>query len=646
MARTIDALLRERSRRLVGRDPERAALLRLVEGEHALVGFVHGLAGVGKTTLVDAVAADARSDGVVVVRIDCRSVEPTEQGLLDALASSAGAAAGGLEAVAARLSAAGARVLVVLDAYEAFRLLDDWIRLSLVPALGGNVRIVLASRDAPVSAWPATYGPLFEALPLANLRREDAEGLLVVEGFDRADAARVNRLARGHPLALRLSAAALAARPDLELEGVTVRAVVEEVTRLYLDGLDPETRRALDAAAVVRRPTRSLLAAMLPDTAPEHSFERLRRLPFVDADLDGLVLHDTVRETVAAALRANDPVSYRAYRVAAWRQLRRELEEASPRELWRYTADMLYILENPLLREGFFPTSEHLYAVEAARPADDPAILEVVARHETPASVALVERWREDFPESFRVARRPGGGVAAVLCVAVLDRVPYGVLEGDPVASLWRDHLRRQPLARGQRALGVRCLLTHEGGEAASPAQAACWIDMKRHYLALRPELRRVYSVFRDIDTYGPVLAPLGFEELPGSPVVIDGVAFHATWVDFGPASVDGWLSRLVADELLVDEGGILDIRQRQLMLDGNRVDLTRIEFELLHYLEEREGQAVERKAILRDVWGYEFDGSNVIETAVSSLRRKLGERAWMIETVRSVGYRFRAQQP
>ena len=49
----------------------------------------------------------------------------------------------------------------------------------------------------------------------------------------------------------------------------------------------------------------------------------LRPLPFVEFGPDGLVLHDTVREVVAALLRVNDPPAYRAHRIAAWRQLRR-----------------------------------------------------------------------------------------------------------------------------------------------------------------------------------------------------------------------------------------------------------------------------------------------------------------------------------
>ena len=107
------------------------------------------------------------------------------------------------------------------------------------------------------------------------------------------------------------------------------------------------------------------MGAMLPDAAPQDAFDRLRGLPFVELSSDGLVIHDTVREVVAAYLRASDPDRSRRYRIAAWRQLRDEVTRATSHEMWRYTADLLYILENPAVREAFFPTSEHLYFVDS-----------------------------------------------------------------------------------------------------------------------------------------------------------------------------------------------------------------------------------------------------------------------------------------
>jgi DNA-binding response OmpR family regulator len=68
-------------------------------------------------------------------------------------------------------------------------------------------------------------------------------------------------------------------------------------------------------------------------------------------------------------------------------------------------------------------------------------------------------------------------------------------------------------------------------------------------------------------------------------------------------------------------------------------VDLTRLEAEVLAYLARAGGKAVERAALLRDVWGYDWTGgSNVVEVVISSLRRKLGDRAAALETVRGVG--------
>jgi DNA-binding response OmpR family regulator len=112
--------------------------------------------------------------------------------------------------------------------------------------------------------------------------------------------------------------------------------------------------------------------------------------------------------------------------------------------------------------------------------------------------------------------------------------------------------------------------------------------------------------------------------------------------LDFGPGSVDGWLTKIIAAELRIEEDSILDVAQRQLILSGRRVDLTKLEFEVFKYLHERPGKVVERSSLLRDAWGYDYaGGSNVIEALMKSLRRKLGDRAAAIETVCGLGYRF-----
>ena len=140
-----------------------------------------------------------------------------------------------------------------------------------------------------------------------------------------------------------------------------------------------------------------------------------------------------------------------------------------------------------------------------------------------------------------------------------------------------------------------RCWMARDFGEAPSPVQAACWLDVKRWFMELRPNLRRIYTIVRDIATLGPMVAPLGFVALPG-----DRRArrrpYYAAQHDFGPSSIDGWLSELVAAELQIEEAVILDLVDHQLVLDGRRVDLTAIEFALIRYLYERQGRSLSER--------------------------------------------------
>jgi two-component system phosphate regulon response regulator PhoB len=79
--------------------------------------------------------------------------------------------------------------------------------------------------------------------------------------------------------------------------------------------------------------------------------------------------------------------------------------------------------------------------------------------------------------------------------------------------------------------------------------------------------------------------------------------------------------------------------------VDGREVTLALLEYRLLCYLVEGAGRVRTREELLRRVWEYPRDSdSRTIETHVKRLRAKLGDAGEMIETVRSVGYRIRAE--
>ncbi len=90
--------------------------------------------------------------------------------------------------------------------------------------------------------------------------------------------------------------------------------------------------------------------------------------------------------------------------------------------------------------------------------------------------------------------------------------------------------------------------------------------------------------------------------------------------------------------------GGLaIDLSRRIVELDGRRIDLTYVEFELLRALVAKPGRVFSRQALLQGLWGdYAYREPRTIDVHIRNLREKLGEPE-LIQTVRGVGYRTRA---
>jgi DNA-binding response OmpR family regulator len=169
------------------------------------------------------------------------------------------------------------------------------------------------------------------------------------------------------------------------------------------------------------------------------------------------------------------------------------------------------------------------------------------------------------------------------------------------------------------------------------------------------------------------VILDLGLPSLPGEqvlrrlravrpalPVIVltakDAVADRVANLDAGadahvvkPFSFAELLARVRVRLLRQDQpsavvlevsGLSLDLRTREVLVDGRMKALSAREFTLLEVLMRNPGQILSQTQLLDLVWGYDFDGaSNVVETYIRHLRRKIG--ADRIETVRRAGYRM-----
>jgi len=94
------------------------------------------------------------------------------------------------------------------------------------------------------------------------------------------------------------------------------------------------------------------------------------------------------------------------------------------------------------------------------------------------------------------------------------------------------------------------------------------------------------------------------------------------------------------------DIGGIvIDKAAHIVKVDGENIDLSFKEFELLTYFVENQGIALSREKILNSVWNYDYFGdARTIDTHVKKLRSKLGDKGNYIKTIWGMGYKFEVE--
>jgi DNA-binding response OmpR family regulator len=190
------------------------------------------------------------------------------------------------------------------------------------------------------------------------------------------------------------------------------------------------------------------------------------------------------------------------------------------------------------------------------------------------------------------------------------------------------------------------------------PAQATLLIDAPECDVVLvdgRHDLASTRSLCRLIRTTGidvPLLLIMAEGGLAA--VTVEWCVDDVIVVTAGPAEVEARLrlaiGRLASDALgepdaqVIRGGGVeVDEASYTATIEGDQLDLTFKEFELLKYLAQHPGRVFTRQQLLQEVWGYDyFGGSRTVDVHIRRLRAKLGpEHDHLIGTVRNVGYRF-----
>jgi len=116
----------------------------------------------------------------------------------------------------------------------------------------------------------------------------------------------------------------------------------------------------------------------------------------------------------------------------------------------------------------------------------------------------------------------------------------------------------------------------------------------------------------------------------------------------FSPAvlvkRVEALLKRALGGQLSADpqNGLVIDADAYTATVDGNALDLTLKEFEVLHMLYKSPGRVYTRDQLLENIWGYDYDGDErTIDSHIARIRFKLGETGVRLKTVYGLGYKL-----
>ncbi len=539
-----------RRRLFVGRQAELDRFQEALTAEDMpfCVLHIHGLGGIGKTTLLGEFARRAAELGIPAIQIDGRNVDPSPDGVMNALRRALNVE-NPLQALAAR----SGRTVLLIDTYETLASLDGWLREVFLPQLPDNMLVVLAGRNPPAATWLTDPGwqEVTRAFELSNLSEEEALDYLARRNVLETRRQAAHRFTRGYPLALSLAGEVLLQQPDATLAGGAPQNMISALLDRFITDLPTSAARAaLEACALVRVTTEPVLAALLGLPTAHAEFEWLRSLSFIYTGPRGLFPHDLARDALEADLKWRNPDGFRDMHRRAHQYYVTRMKVDSDEENYH---DFVYLHKNPQVRAIFVWDQMNGLSTGPVRPGEWPALRAMVARHEGAESARIADTWYARQAEGVTVFRdaqeRPVGFIFHLLLHT--DDAP--LFAQDPATAAAWDYLGGQdPLAGKEIASVMRWWMGAETYQSVSPAQGMAFVVAARHMITTA-HLMRTFYIFRDATFWGALLTHFGLDRLPEADFTLEGQPYHAFTHDWRRVPTEMWLA-LMADRETSDD--------------------------------------------------------------------------------------------
>ena len=225
------------------------------------------------------------------------------------------------------------RLVLMLDTFEQLSALEDWAR-DLAQRLHPNVLLVIAGRATPNwgrawSGWLA-QAHIEELKPMTDdVMRDLVRRYYATMCGGEPDPRQVEAIisfARGLPMVVTSAVQLWVEHGVKDFDAVKAEVVADLVDRLK-EGVPAEMTPVLEAAATVRWFNKNVLCAVTGQADVNQAYDELRRFPFVRSRVEGLALHDAVREIMDEYLHVHDPERHRELHERAAAYFETQLEK-------------------------------------------------------------------------------------------------------------------------------------------------------------------------------------------------------------------------------------------------------------------------------------------------------------------------------
>jgi hypothetical protein len=551
-----DVLASQRQRRFVGRRAELELFRSAVaSGTSALaVMHLHGPGGIGKSSLLEAFARTAAWCEATVVRLDARELVASPSAVLDAMGRVAEMPDDG------PIVGVSVPFVLLIDSYERFVPIDDWVREHLVPRLPVDALTVLAGRTPPAPGWRSdpAWRELLRVVSLRNLDPDDSREYLAACGVDPKLHEGLIARTHGHPLGLSLCADVVMRGGELGGDALHPD-LVGDLVRGFVDVVPDERQRiVLAACAQARVTTEELLREILgPHDAADEAYERfswLQELSFIEVGPDGVFPHELARDVLDADLRWRDAAEYtRIFRRVA-SSIRGRLRGLRGQEQQRAISDLKFLFRRiPGVLSPIDWDAWGQHHPEPGLPDDREAVLDLIAAAEGKDAARIAASWWAAQPEGFTVLRDASDRVRGVVCLLDLTAAAEDERAADPAAHAVWDHAHaHRPPRAGEVVTQTRFIVDREAYQGPSPTLNAVPIVTLQRQLAT-PDLAWDYLTMHDPDAWDDFFALADLHRVPEADVELSGRRFGVFAHDYRERPVDElidlWIERSLAQD-------------------------------------------------------------------------------------------------